>query len=169
MNNPDHISESLETIFWVKLLKFFDAAPGWKNSDPELKKSDPGSRINIPDSQHCYFTDLCVLVEVPEVEPARAVHSREEGGMDGRPRHVVHIVTVVLKAVQRLILLHKKELLTNNKSFFSKHCSISARHMLYSFKDPDPKSNTGTCQFHKKLNNYNIFYNNEGHTRTQYL
>ncbi len=24
MNNPDHISESLETIFWVKILKFFD-------------------------------------------------------------------------------------------------------------------------------------------------
>jgi hypothetical protein len=23
MNNPDHISESLETIFWVKILKFF--------------------------------------------------------------------------------------------------------------------------------------------------
>jgi hypothetical protein len=35
MNNPDHISESLETIFWVKILKFFDA--------------DPGSGINIPD------------------------------------------------------------------------------------------------------------------------
>jgi hypothetical protein len=29
MNNPDHISESLETIFWVKILKFFDADPGW--------------------------------------------------------------------------------------------------------------------------------------------
>jgi hypothetical protein len=28
MNNPDHISESLETIFWVKILKFFDAVPG---------------------------------------------------------------------------------------------------------------------------------------------
>jgi hypothetical protein len=28
MNNPDHISESLGTIFWVKILKFFDAAPG---------------------------------------------------------------------------------------------------------------------------------------------
>jgi hypothetical protein len=27
MNNPDHISESLETIFWVKVLKFFDADP----------------------------------------------------------------------------------------------------------------------------------------------
>jgi hypothetical protein len=28
MNNPDHISESLETIFWAKkpkILKFFDA------------------------------------------------------------------------------------------------------------------------------------------------
>jgi hypothetical protein len=32
MNNPDHISENLETIFWVKILKFFDADrdPGWK-------------------------------------------------------------------------------------------------------------------------------------------
>jgi hypothetical protein len=25
---PDHISETLETIFWVKILKFFDADPG---------------------------------------------------------------------------------------------------------------------------------------------
>jgi hypothetical protein len=31
MNIPDHISESLETIFWVKLLKFFDA-----DADPDL-------------------------------------------------------------------------------------------------------------------------------------
>jgi hypothetical protein len=30
MNNPDNISESLETIFWVKILKFFDADRGWK-------------------------------------------------------------------------------------------------------------------------------------------
>jgi hypothetical protein len=29
-NNPDHISESLETIFWVKIFKFLDADPGWK-------------------------------------------------------------------------------------------------------------------------------------------
>jgi hypothetical protein len=46
MNNRDHISEILETIFWAKRLKFFDADlgsglekirirdPGWKNSDP---------------------------------------------------------------------------------------------------------------------------------------
>jgi hypothetical protein len=30
MNDPDQISESFETIFWVKILKFFDADPGWK-------------------------------------------------------------------------------------------------------------------------------------------
>jgi hypothetical protein len=28
MNSSDHISESLETISWVKILKFFDADPG---------------------------------------------------------------------------------------------------------------------------------------------
>jgi hypothetical protein len=78
-----------------------------QNRIRDRKKSDPGSGINNPDPQHCYFTDLCILVEVPEVEPARAVHSREEGGMDGRPGHVVHIVTVVLKAIQRLVLLHQ--------------------------------------------------------------
>jgi hypothetical protein len=44
LNNPDHISESLETIFWVKILKFFDADPGWEKL---------GSGINIPDPQHC--------------------------------------------------------------------------------------------------------------------
>jgi hypothetical protein len=52
MNNTDHISENLETICWFKILKFFDADPGWKNSDPGWKKSDPGFGINIPDPQH---------------------------------------------------------------------------------------------------------------------
>ncbi len=28
MNNPDHISESLETIFWPKIFKFYYADPG---------------------------------------------------------------------------------------------------------------------------------------------
>jgi hypothetical protein len=41
MNNPDHISESLETIFWVKILKFFDADPEAGIRDG--KKSDPES------------------------------------------------------------------------------------------------------------------------------
>ncbi len=44
MSNPDHIFESLETIFLVKILKFFDADPGWK-------KFGSGIRINIPRPQ----------------------------------------------------------------------------------------------------------------------
>jgi hypothetical protein len=40
INNPDHFSESLETLFWVKILKFFDADPGWKNSDPVSRIRD---------------------------------------------------------------------------------------------------------------------------------
>ncbi len=27
--NPDHISECLETILWVKIFKFFEADPEW--------------------------------------------------------------------------------------------------------------------------------------------
>jgi hypothetical protein len=43
MDNPDHISESLETIFLVKILKFFDADPGWKEFGSGTEKnSDPG-------------------------------------------------------------------------------------------------------------------------------
>ncbi len=48
MNILDHTSESLETIFWVKILKFFNADPGSGNLlDPgsgirDGKNSDPG-------------------------------------------------------------------------------------------------------------------------------
>jgi hypothetical protein len=38
MNNPDHISKSLETIFWVKIPKFFDADPGWKKFGSGMEK-----------------------------------------------------------------------------------------------------------------------------------
>ncbi len=49
MNIPDRISESLETIFWVKILKFFDADQGifltlfreWKKS--RIRDEHPGS------------------------------------------------------------------------------------------------------------------------------
>jgi hypothetical protein len=52
MNNPDHISETLETIFWVKILKFFDADPGWKKFGSGIRdRKNPGSGINISDPQ----------------------------------------------------------------------------------------------------------------------
>jgi hypothetical protein len=52
MNNPDHISERLKIIFWVRILKFFDVDPGSKmekilTRDGKIqirdgKNSDPG-------------------------------------------------------------------------------------------------------------------------------
>ena len=63
MNIPYHISESLETIFWVK--KYFRSLMRIVIGDPESfltldpgsaitdgKNSDPESGINIPDPQH---------------------------------------------------------------------------------------------------------------------
>jgi hypothetical protein len=53
MKIPDHISKSLETIFWVKILKLFgaDRDPGiFLTLDPGWKKF--GSGIYIPDKQH---------------------------------------------------------------------------------------------------------------------
>jgi hypothetical protein len=38
MNNPDHISESLETILLVKILQFFDADLGWKKFRSRMEK-----------------------------------------------------------------------------------------------------------------------------------
>jgi hypothetical protein len=36
MNNPDHISESLETISWVTILNFFDVNPGSRIRDGKI-------------------------------------------------------------------------------------------------------------------------------------
>jgi hypothetical protein len=58
MNNPDHIFQSLETIFLrLKYLYFlmWIPDPGWRQFGSGIrdgKKSDPGSGINIPDPQH---------------------------------------------------------------------------------------------------------------------
>jgi hypothetical protein len=40
MNNPEHISKSLEIIFGVKILKFFDADP--ESGVRDGKNSNPG-------------------------------------------------------------------------------------------------------------------------------
>jgi hypothetical protein len=54
INNPDHISESLETTVWVKNTKnsllwiFLTLDPG---SGTGMEKFEPV--INIPDPQHC--------------------------------------------------------------------------------------------------------------------
>jgi hypothetical protein len=58
MNNPDHVSQSLESMFLGKKLKFFDADPGSGSGMEKSRIRDTrwkkvGSGINIPDQQHC--------------------------------------------------------------------------------------------------------------------
>jgi hypothetical protein len=54
INNPNHISESLETISWVKILKFFEA-------DPKYGMEKFGSGIRDP--QHCFFAQLKLKIQ----------------------------------------------------------------------------------------------------------
>jgi hypothetical protein len=53
MNNPDHILESLDNIFFggLKYLNSLMRIRDGDSSDPGWKKL--GSGINIPDPQHC--------------------------------------------------------------------------------------------------------------------
>jgi hypothetical protein len=65
--HPDLISENLISVFWLKILKFFERIriwdpgscqpwirnPRWKKSDPRWKISDPESGISIPDPKNC--------------------------------------------------------------------------------------------------------------------
>ena len=78
MNILDYISESLETFFWVKIIKFFDAHP-----DPEIFLTMDmgsgmekfGSGINIPDPQHWFQWYLHVVFLM--LSNSRILNSRE--------------------------------------------------------------------------------------------
>ncbi len=55
-NIPDNISESLETIFWDKILKFFDADPGSGNLfDPGSGRDKIRIRNKLPGSATLHF------------------------------------------------------------------------------------------------------------------
>jgi hypothetical protein len=59
MNNPDHIFESLETIFWVKILTLLCGIRNGKIRIRDGKNSDPGSKIGdrkiwSRNPQHCF-------------------------------------------------------------------------------------------------------------------
>jgi hypothetical protein len=78
MNIPDHVSERLETIFWVKILKVFDAHPDsgsgtLLNLDPGWKKL--GSGTNIPDPQHYIFKPLIFLEIHKELPDSNSLHT----------------------------------------------------------------------------------------------
>jgi hypothetical protein len=48
MNNPDHISESLEKFFWVKILKFLEKDPGWEKFESGISILDPQHWKKVP-------------------------------------------------------------------------------------------------------------------------
>ncbi len=43
MKNPNHISECLKSIFWVKILKFFEADSGSEMKKIRIRDVYPGS------------------------------------------------------------------------------------------------------------------------------
>jgi len=84
-----------------------------KLNDFKVRCKYPVKRLLYPCSLKAGY--LGVLVEVPEVQSTHAVHAGKQGRVDGRPLHVVHIVTVVLKRVDVLLVLQipgRKDLFT---------------------------------------------------------
>jgi hypothetical protein len=57
MNNPEHISESLETIFRVKILKLFDTDPGSGMEKNHIRY--PGwKKFGSGIAQHCVVHNI---------------------------------------------------------------------------------------------------------------
>lgn len=52
---------------------------------------------------------LGIVVEVPQVQAAHAIHSGEHSGVHRRPHDVVHIVSIVLKGVERPVVLRREK------------------------------------------------------------
>jgi hypothetical protein len=60
MNILDHISESLETFFVLKILKFFGADPG-----SGMENSDPGQKFRTRNTGFCKFLIMVHLTLIP--------------------------------------------------------------------------------------------------------
>ncbi len=82
MNNPDNISESLEKIFWVKILKFFDVRDG-KIWIRDRKNSDPGTTQICNTALSSLLPNACLYLDCVAV---RASTSGAEERRGGRPR-----------------------------------------------------------------------------------
>ncbi len=70
MNNVDHISECLETIFWgLTYLKFFDADPGWKKIGSGIKARIRNTAFKaarlLASASHGKYLDLFALICPP--------------------------------------------------------------------------------------------------------
>ncbi len=94
MNKPDHISESLETILWVKILKFFDAGPGSgmekiRIRDGKIRIRDPGLTSRIRKTS---VADPGCLSRIPDPDfyPSRIPDPKTGRKERGKKKFVKH-------------------------------------------------------------------------------
>ncbi len=72
-----HISESLKSKFWVKILKFFDGDPGWKKIGSGIrdgKKSDSTIKeiVRNPRVIQCSMDNGC-----PDPDPDQGFNEKD--------------------------------------------------------------------------------------------
>ncbi len=73
MNNPDPISKPLETIFWVKIHKFFDADPGSGTRDGHTGSAtgtETGHLLDQRQNIYSYVVDGCSSLTMAAAESA---------------------------------------------------------------------------------------------------
>jgi hypothetical protein len=76
-NNPGHISGSLEKIFWVKILKFFDADPGSGLEKIRIRNKQP--------PQHCCAGwDLSMVERRKKIFDVKKTLKRQGQGNDSK-------------------------------------------------------------------------------------
>lgn len=56
----------------------------------------------------CGAPDLCVVVEIPEVQTTIAIHCSKERWMHWRPHDIINIVCIVFKGIQGLVMLSER-------------------------------------------------------------
>ncbi len=62
MNIPDHISESLETIFWAKNIKILWCGPDTQHAEYKLEKANKSKK-----RARCYGAQQQISTDVREV------------------------------------------------------------------------------------------------------
>lgn len=82
--------------------------------------------------QWCFMAymlfNLCVIVEVPQVDASKSVHTSKEGGMYRRPHDIINIIRVILKRVQRLVILQQREKRTVSWEIHEWQCNAMSVH-----------------------------------------
>lgn len=66
-------------------------------------------QFSVFQSNFCYFPAyLCVIIEIPQIQPSHAIHTGKQGWVGGWPHNIVNIVWIIFKWVQRLVILKGK-------------------------------------------------------------